>query len=697
MANPESAIDENSQVADEGKTSLDEINQAKEEQEDIVAEVRNKVKKFRTHYSNWRTNAKVCYDMYASRQWTDDEIKILEEQGRPDIAFNRICRIVNCVSGFELQNRQDITCLPFGVEDAGLSDLGNSAMSWVRNETDSEDEESEAYEDMLICGLGGTYTHVEYETDPDGKISDSRIDPFMLAFDWTAKKKNAEDTKWRAVAIKYTKNDFYATFPEAKEMVKSGTSLFDEATITTDNGAEDYSQDNNTNQPGDKNMIEVIYYQCYELEPFYRVVDIVSDPTTGQNTESIKELSVEDFKMIKDQLDANNMKYVRQSKRVYKQYIIAGGNLLDENPAPINGFSIEIMTGLRDRNTNTWFGLVSLMLDPQRWANKWLSQVMHILNSNAKGGYLFETGSFVDPSKAETDMARPDKNVEVNPGKLDRIIPKPQPQMPPELNALLQYAIGAISECPGVSEEMLGLVGHEQAGVVEDSRKNAGLTVLAQFSNALRKFKKKKGAMTMQFIQDYISDGRIIRIDEKNGRKYVKLLKDKLATKYDIIIDDAPASANTKDKVFRAMMQILPLALQAGVPVPPELLDYLPLPQAFIDDWKKYIETNANNPEKQQATALNFADKQAEINKKNSGAVLDKARAVSLLKGDSPNIEDNLINRDIEGLKLQGTKIKSATEIMKSNKSENISKLDLIGNLHTKQNKPITNQPENQP
>ena len=65
------------------------------------------------------------------------------------------------------------------------------------------------------------------------------------------------------------------------------------------------------------------------------------------------------------------------------------------------------MTGGFDAHDKVWRGLLQVLMDPQRFANKFFSQTLHIINSNAKGGLLAEATAFADPVKAEQDWANP--------------------------------------------------------------------------------------------------------------------------------------------------------------------------------------------------------------------------------------------------------------------------------------------------
>src|SRR5690606_902047 len=101
-------------------------------------------------------------------------------------------------------------------------------------------------------------------------------------------------------------------------------------------------------------------------------------------------------------------KSVRTTRKVYRQAYL-GRVLLEIGEAPCRDrLSVFCSTGKRDRNKNCFYGLVRSMKDPQRWANKWLSQTLHIMNTTAKGGIVAERGIFDNDEDAEESWAKQD-------------------------------------------------------------------------------------------------------------------------------------------------------------------------------------------------------------------------------------------------------------------------------------------------
>jgi hypothetical protein len=80
------------------------------------------------------------------------------------------------------------------------------------------------------------------------------------------------------------------------------------------------------------------------------------------------------------------------------------------------------------------------MRDPQMLSNKTLSQVLHILNTNAKGGLLIEQGAFRNPRDAEKDWSNPAKSIVAQRRRARKIKDRTAPQLPPTLVQLQEFS-----------------------------------------------------------------------------------------------------------------------------------------------------------------------------------------------------------------------------------------------------------------
>jgi hypothetical protein len=232
------------------------------------------------------------------------------------------------------------------------------------------------------------------------------------------------------------------------------------------------------------------------------------------------------------------------------------------------------------------------MLDPQRWANKFFSQVLHIVNTNAKGGLVMEDGATDNLSKFKDDWAKSDSVVTVNDGAISggKLMPKPIPNVPPQLENMMAFSISSLRDVSGINLEMLGMADRQQAGILEAQRKQSAMTVLATLFDALRRYRKEQGRTLAMFIRDYMSDGRLVRIVQGDGvERYVPLVRDQVAAEYDVVVDEAATTSNSKDRTFAILMQMLPNLAQMGVQFAPELLEYLPLPAAMVEKWKQQM------------------------------------------------------------------------------------------------------------
>ncbi|MGJ4954617.1 portal protein [Bradyrhizobium sp. HKCCYLRH2015] len=559
--------------------------------------------------TKWRTEAKEDYAFEAGDQLTDDDKNILKDMNRPIVVFNRIGVTVDSVAGQEVANRQEVQFLPRQQGAVKKNELLTSAAKWFRQQCDAEDEESDAFRDVVVCGMGWTETCLDYEENPEGEPRVHRVDPLEMVWDSGAKKRNIVDGRRLFHVRRVTIDEARALCPgdpdRPFEDADYNASWVDgrDSDRPHEVDANFYTrEENNGKDDDDDAMVTLVRAQWWERVPVY----LMADP---ENPQSIKTLTAEEHAELSKKFKlagAPMPKTVKSTRKVYRQAYL-GSVLLEIGDAPAKGhFSFKAITGKRDRNKNTFFGIVRAMKDPARWSNKWMSQTMHIMNSSAKGGIAAERGQFFDDDQdGEASWAKNDQVTYLKPGALSganpKFIQKPVAEFPAASFNLMQFAVQSLPAVSGVNVEMLGMQGAaDQAASLDRQRKQAVMLILQPLFDGLRRYRKEQGRLLLFLIQNYLSDGRLIKIEGPEEAQFVPLIRQTDVT-YEVIVDEAPTSANQKELTWTLLQQILPVI---GKMLPPAtwlaLLKYSPLPTSAQKDISDSIQQSQQQPDPEQ-------------------------------------------------------------------------------------------------
>jgi len=488
------------------------------EQEDIAAEstlleeLRERYEAARTHASKWREEAREAFDIYAGRQWSEPDRQKLIEQQRVPVTFNRVAILIDAVIGYEVNNRQETRYIPRTPGDAKVNELLTEAANYFRDHCDAEFEESDAFRDMCICGMGWTNDRLTDERNPDYDLVRDRVDPLRMLWDASSRKPNLEDARYLIYETTMSKAEAKALVPEWDGEYVHADWMGDDADDVpgTENPRDSYKA-----AAGDgsaKRDVRVLEYQ-YVVD---RIEHVITNPETGE-TQSVSD---EDWLALdEEEAKALSPMHVTRRVREWKRAFAIGGEIFEaKHPYP-KGPTFFCITGKRDRNTGFWFGLIRSLKDPQMWSNKWLSQMMHILNTSAKPGYDVEKGAIDNVQSFERKAAKPGAINVFTDGALQqgRVQRREATGLPPDLANLLQYANESMQNVSGVNAELLGMADREQAGVLEYQRKQSAVTLLAPLFDSFRRYRKMAGRCWLHFMQNYLTDGRLIRITKDEG------------------------------------------------------------------------------------------------------------------------------------------------------------------------------------
>lgn len=579
--------------------------------------------------AKWRNAAEEEFAFKAGHQWTEAEKADTLEKSRIPIVFNRVEVIIASVAGSEINNRTEVSFKPREIGDAKPNEILTAGAEWFRDEANAEDEESQAFEDVLVCGLGWTETLLDYMSDPDGAPRVMRIDPLEICFDAHAHRKGLQDMS-RVARVRSIPTE------EALDMFPGFTA--DEIHCDWINKKDDdqeqhlvlkgdqYKSGRKDTEAKDKSTVTVVQVQWRERK---KTVDYV-DPADGQR----KEMPAADWKKLeKAGFPVAAIPNREKTQYEWKQAFLGRDRILLENQPCATGSTFRAMTGNYDRKDKRFYGILRVMMDPQKYANKWLSQTLHIMGANAKGGLLIEQGATDDLAALEQSWAAADAVSVVNDGALasGRVQPKPAAAMPVAHMQLTEFAISSIRDVSGVSLELMGMADRQQAGVLEYQRRQASMTTLATYFDSLRFYRKAQGEVMLYFLQKHIAPtGRLVRIVRKGLEQYIPLAVEDDTRRYDVIVSDSPQAPNEKERTWAVLEQLIPVMQNAGMSLEDwaDVLEYSPLPSSFADKLRTKAEEQKEQAGQDPAQQLAMQAAAAEVQKTASEVEENKAQTL---------------------------------------------------------------------
>lgn len=577
---------------------------------ELLQEIRLRYQASKNHWKEWIDNAKEYYRFYSGDQWSVEDKQYLRDQQRPEVTFNRVQVLIDAVLGHEQNNRNEVRYLPRTHGDAAVDEILTNVSKYFLDECDGETHQSDAFRDMLIAGIGWTNTRLDDEQNPDFDLRVERVDPLEMLVDPSSSEPNFADARYMFRRKRMAIEEVRAQWPDWKGEGDVDTEWNDDQFDTDDmpsvqHSARD-SYSGSTGMKDDKSVVKnipVLEYQWKDIEP-YHLVEMPQAPGgqdgTFQPPPQLERMDPAAFKARRSKIEKAGLNSTTKKSVTYRRVYVIGAEVVQEDVISPKSFTYHAMTGKRDREKGTWFGLMHNLMDPQRWANKWLSQMMHIINTNATSGLNVEESAVDDITELEAKHAQPGRVLKFRDGALTRnavqmITPM---SFPTNVEKLLEYANQSFMDVSGINAELLGMADREQAGVLEYQRKQSAVSLLAPIFDSLRRYRKMFGRTWLYFIQKYVSDGRIARISQDDKQQYLnvtpEIVGDPDTARYDVIVDQGANTPNQKEATWSVLTSLFPAIKDSLDPQTMLLfLEYSPLPETLVNELKQQADQKA--------------------------------------------------------------------------------------------------------
>ncbi len=555
-------------------------------------------------------NTESCWSFYNADQMTySDRIQFEDTWGRKRRAivnFNKVQNNVDSVVGFMAQNRRQakfIAHLPKDQNQELYSRNMNALYDFHRENTNSDQLETEQDLDLMVSGYGAIDTELSYVIGnatlmPNGDIIKKKLDTSCLYWDPSAKGKNNLDARWSGYWEDYELGDALSLFQDSSESdfeqvsdeePSSGGYIFNPY-----GGIYDKIKMMNTVEWTSKEseMVRVYNHQWMEYETFYKAENPLytsSDPLDAMFIKMKLDEIKDSIKLPGDTISEDMFEFDPKAEdlifdeKTKRALVKAFGNDID--PVPFKrkvfytavvsgkhvftwfksvcqqGFSIKFKTGTWNRNRKMWMGMVNPMMEPQKYYNKALTELMFTIAANSKGGVMIEEDAVEDIADFETKWAKTDAVIKVNSGAIGagKILEKTKGALPTGLEGIIQLADANIS-ANGVDPAFLGDIGKEdQSGLLYKRRIRQVISKFAQYFDSGTLYQKEDARLCADLIRVWVENnrGEWVRITGADGEEdFQRIIEDMLAPEYDVSIQEASQSSDEKQETASLMGSI---------------------------------------------------------------------------------------------------------------------------------------------
>lgn len=512
-------------------------------------------------------------------QWTDEDLAILNDEGRPAYEFNEIRPSINAAIGYQIHNRMDISFRPAGEgADQANAETRSKLAMFICGQEKFHYKETQVYSDGLIEQRGYFNVRVRFDDNIQGDAALEVLDPRDVIPDPDAKTYDPDGWADVNIARWMTADEIEDWYGAAKRKLVESNNHAGGEDEQRDFGDGDTSGPRNRfglteiSTGGVLKVAGVLRYRVIDRQRWKYAMTKVAVYPTG-DIEPVEDAQPD---VIAD-LEAKGCVFTKKmTKRVY--WTVSTKNVtLFNDYSPFPWFTpLPYFPYFRRGKTR---GMVDIATGPQQVLNKGVSQNIHIVNTTANSGWMVEQNSLTNMTTDELGEEGAQTGLVLEyrqgAGKPDKIKPNEVPQ---GIDRLIDRSLNTIKEVT-VPEAMRGDQGAEVSGIAIQSKQFASQQQLAVPLDNLSLTRFMLAQRLDWIISHYYDAQRVIRIanlDDATGEETIDEItinqpdgmggysNDMTVGKYDVVISEVPMQITFENSQFTQALEIK----KAGVGVP---------------------------------------------------------------------------------------------------------------------------------
>lgn len=641
-----------------------------------------------------------CVDFYTGLGQWEAKIKTqLEAKKIPALTLNKFFAVMNAIFGSQIESQADISFRPQKDATQGTADALSAVYLQIHNLNRMWWLEATMASDALLMGRGYYDARVDFDDNLEGDVIIDKLDPRDVVLSKHAT--SYDPDKWPEVFVTrwLTPEEIEADYgKEAADYLKRinrsrfGDMGWDSIRSAPsgqfgdrdDDGTGFFSDPDDIKQ---KRLIRV-------LERQYRTVETVPhfvDPETG---EIIRVPPKWDEAKIQNTAQHQGLIVIRKQRNVVRWLVTAEDFILHDEISPYRNFTI-IPYFPHFQNGKT-IGYGQVMKQIQEALNKVLSQMLHVVNSTANGGWKLKQNSLRNMDEDELSKRGAETGLvmildDIN--NAEKIQPN---QMPSGLERIGFVLDNMLDEVAGSPESARGFDRADVSAKAIQSKQAASTVNLARAMLNLTYTRYLLAEHVLNLVQAFYTEPRVIQVvgdgllpaDTEGGEPQEvginqpdditgELLNDLTIGKYAVVVTPVPSRNTMADTEFQEALALR----KEGIAIPDDVLieaSHLRR-RKQIAERVRQLQGGGDPTEAQKAAAeMEQQLKQAEVSKTNAEAKLREAEAALKM------VEARIAAAEIEGGQA-AEQAKLQLEAQKAEVEMNLKQAQAVMDMQLKQ------------
>ena len=505
-------------MEEDNKQALAELTQTPEEDAIVEQQWSAYTRARDAGHLDWVEEARLYDEYYYGKQWDDDITSQLDSQGRPHYSINLVLSTINAIIGTYIKSRQDISFVPAG---KGASQEAAKSLRFlfkqIATNNKSEHKEKTVFEDGLIQDRGYFYYYMDFSDNLEGEVREEVLDPTDVILDPGAR--DYDPSTWNEVFISrwMTPDEIGALYgPEFRDQVElaaaNGTFGHDSLEWEAPNFGGDHYNSETFFQPDAEEVKRVKRVRVIERQyrKLTRTAFFVDRPTGDMRRvpEGWQKERIEQFAF------QNELDLIWKPERRVRVTITADKLILHDGWSLFSRIAVVPFFPYFRRGRP--FGVVRNLIDPQDMLNKVTSQELHVVNTTANSGWMFQTGSLVNMDRDDLVQRGSQTGLVLEVAEGAEMPVKIQPnQIPTGLAEIGAKAGTFFREISGVNEAQLGTERSDSSKAL-DSRKQGGMVQQEIIFDNLARTRELRAEIMLEMVQNYYTETRLIQVFSKN-------------------------------------------------------------------------------------------------------------------------------------------------------------------------------------